>query len=165
MTPKSVVFKVPGARLYYELYGSGPILMMIPGGPADAGVFAAVANLLADRYTVVPYDPRGNSRSLLDGFPEDQRMDQHGDDAAALLAALGSQPANVFGSSGGAQIGLNLAARHPQCVRILVAHEPPCLELLPMLPISALMDGVLGTYRREGVGRAMAKFRGRRHRP
>ena len=29
--------KVPGASLYYELRGSGPVLLFMPGGPADAG--------------------------------------------------------------------------------------------------------------------------------
>jgi len=78
MATKSEILKVPGARLYYEVQGSGPVLLMIPGGPTDAGVFAGLAGFLADRYTVVPYDPRGNSRSVLDGPPEDQRMDVHG---------------------------------------------------------------------------------------
>src|ERR1017187_4380715 len=101
---------VPGARLYYEVQGSGPVLLMIPGGPTDAGIFAGLAGFLADRYTVVPYDPRGNSRSVLDGPPEDQRMDLHGDDAAQLPTSLSGEPAHALGSSGGAQIGLNLAA-------------------------------------------------------
>lgn len=159
MATKSQIVKVAGARLYYELYGSGPVLLMIPGGPTDTGIFAAVAGVLADRYTVVPYDPRGNSRSTLDGTAEDQRMDHHGDDAAAPLAALGSEPAYVFGSSGGAQIGLNLAARHPERVRILIAHEPPCLELLSdAAEQRALTDSVLDTYRKEGMGPAMIKF-------
>lgn len=159
MAMTSQILKVPGARIYYEVYGSGPVLIMIPGGPADAGVFAAVATYLGDRYTVVPYDPRGNSRSVLDGPAQDQLMDLHGDDVAALISALGSEPAYVFGSSGGAQIGLNLAARHPECLRTLVAHEPPCLGLLPdAREQRAFMDSVVETFRREGVGPAMQKF-------
>ena len=123
MTVKSQTLKVPGAQIYYEVYGSGPVLLMIPGGPADAGVFTVLAQCLADRYTCVPYDPRGNSRSLLDGPAKDFHLDLFGDDAAQLLAALGDQPAYVLGSSGGAQIGLNLAARYPERVRTLVADE------------------------------------------
>jgi pimeloyl-ACP methyl ester carboxylesterase len=53
----------PGATLYYEEAGTGPLLLMIPGGPADAGVFASLAAALAARYRIVAYDPRGNSRS------------------------------------------------------------------------------------------------------
>jgi pimeloyl-ACP methyl ester carboxylesterase len=156
---KSGTLKVPGATIYYEVQGSGPLLVMIPGGPADAGVFAGLARCLADRYTVVAYDPRGNSRSTFDGAPEEQQLDVHGDDAARLIEALDPEPAYVLGSSGGGQIGLDLAARHPERVRALVAHEPPCLRVLPD-PKEALagMQAVYDTYRREGVGPAMQKF-------
>ena len=86
---KSSTLKVPGARIYYEVQGAGPVLLIIPGGPQDAGVFADLSRHLADRYTVVAYDPRGNSRSTFDGEPEEQDLDVHGDDAAALIEALG----------------------------------------------------------------------------
>ena len=159
MAAKAGILKVAGARLYYEVAGSGPVLLMIPGGPTDAGIFAGLAGCLADRYTAVPYDPRGNSRSLLDAAPEDQRMDVHGDDAAHLIAALSGEPAYVLGSSGGAQIGLNLAARYPERVRILVAHEPPCVELLADAASQrAFTEDVYNTYRKHGVGPAMLEF-------
>ena len=65
----------------------------------------------------------------------------------------------MFGTSGGAQIGLNLAARYPDRVRALVAHEPPTIMLLDD-PSDALADdkAIHDTYRREGVDAAMAKF-------
>jgi pimeloyl-ACP methyl ester carboxylesterase len=156
---KPALLKVPGARIYYEVRGTGPLLLMIPGGPADAGVFAELSRCLAHRYTTVTYDPRGNSRSTFDGSPQEQELDVHGDDAAQLIEALGKDPVYVFGNSGGAQIGLNLAARHPERVRVLVAHEPPCLLLLadPSAAL-AVSEDVYDTYRRDGVGPAMAKF-------
>ncbi|MFD1935011.1 alpha/beta fold hydrolase [Nonomuraea mangrovi] len=156
---KTETLQVPGAQLYYEVQGSGPVLVMIPGGPTDAGIFAAVTHLLADRYTVVAYDPRGNSRSVPDDPTLDQDMDVHGDDAAALIAALGGEPVYVLGSSGGAQIGLNLTARHPSLVRTLVAHEPPCITLLPDADeVAAGMREVEAAYRREGVPAGMKRF-------
>lgn len=156
---RGAILKVPGAQLYYEVQGAGPVLLMIPGGPADAAIFTGVAGFLAETYTVVRYDPRGNSRSVLDGPPEDQRMDVHGDDAAQLLAALGKEPAQVLGSSGGAQIGLNLAARHPERVRTLIAHEPPCTELLSdAAEKRAFAEGVYDTYRSTGVDAGIQKF-------
>ncbi len=114
---------------------------------------------MADRYTIVAYDPRGNSRSTFDGEPAEQDMDVHGDDAARLIEAAGGGPAFVLGSSGGAQIGLNLAARHPQRVRKLVAHEPPCVLLLPD-PAQARADteAIYDTYKARGVGAAMQAF-------
>jgi pimeloyl-ACP methyl ester carboxylesterase len=156
---KSFRLKLAGATLYYEVQGSGPVLILIPGGPTDAGVFAGLAACLADRYTVAACDPRGNSRSVLDGPREEQRLDLHGDDMARLVEELGDEPACVFGSSGGAQIGLNLAARHPGRVRVLVAHEPPCVKLLPD-PTQTLAGNrsVADAYRSGGVPAAMQKF-------
>jgi pimeloyl-ACP methyl ester carboxylesterase len=151
--------KVPGAQLYYEVQGTGPLLLMIPGGPTDAGTFASLAACLVDRYTVVRYDPRGNSRSVVDGPPQDKDMDQHGDDAAQLLSLFGDGPVFVLGSSGGGQIGLNLAARYPHKVKTLVAHEPPCVRFLADAEEQrAFIDGVYGTYRTAGVGAAMQEF-------
>jgi pimeloyl-ACP methyl ester carboxylesterase len=151
--------KVPGASIYWEKRGHGPLLLIIPGGPQDAGVFSQFAQEFADRYTVVAYDPRGNSRSRFDGAPQPLDVDQQADDAAALIAAVGQGPALVFGTSGGAQIGLNLAARHPGAVKALVAHEPPTVMLLDdpsreLAGIHALQD----TYRRDGVDAAMGEF-------
>jgi pimeloyl-ACP methyl ester carboxylesterase len=126
--------RVPGANLYYEVRGSGPMLLLICGGVYDAAAFAGIAERLADRWTVVTYDRRGNSRSPLDGPREPQRIEVHGDDAHRLLAAVGvdgDERADVFGNSSGAIIGMELAARHPRQVRTLVAHEPPLFELLP----------------------------------
>lgn len=156
----SQTLAVPGGRIYYEQRGEGPLLLIIPGGPQDAGVFAGLAELLADRYTVVAYDPRGNSRSLIEGAWADQDLNVHGDDAALLIEALaGDEPAYVFGTSGGAQIGLNLAARHPQLVKVLVAHEPPTIMLLeePSEALSANAT-IHETYRRDGVEAGMAQF-------
>jgi pimeloyl-ACP methyl ester carboxylesterase len=151
--------KVPGANLYYEVRGSGPVLLLISGGPTDADVYAGLARSLADRYTVVTYDPRGNSRSRVEGQPEDWRADIHADDAARLLEAVGNGPADVFGNSGGALVGLDLAARYPQKVRALVAHEPPAVELLPdAAEHRARLQEIHDTYRSAGVGAAMQKF-------
>ena len=160
---KTATLKVPGASLYYEVTGSGPLLLMIPGAPADAGVFAALAAQLTDRYTVVTYDWRGASRSPLDEPPGDLPgglpMQVQGDDAAHLLAAVDAGPACVLGCSGGALTGLDLAARHPGQVATLVAHEPPAMNLLPDgAGWRAAFQQVSETYRRDGAGPAMQQF-------
>jgi pimeloyl-ACP methyl ester carboxylesterase len=156
---KSATLKVPGATLYYEVQGTGPVLLIIPGGPQDAGVFAELSHHLADRYTVVTYDPRGNSRSTFDGEIRPLVVDEQADDAARLLEALGGGPTYVFGTSGGAQIGLNLAARHPELVKALVAHEPPTIMLLDDPTEAIAADKALfDTYQRDGVDAAMGQF-------
>jgi pimeloyl-ACP methyl ester carboxylesterase len=150
---------VPGARLYYEVSGSGPVLLLIPGGPVDAEGFAPNVALLAEHYTVVRYDPRGISRSQLDGPAADVPVAVHADDAALLLGAVGNEPAYILGSSGGAVIGLALAERHPEVVRTLVAHEPPLLALLPEDDARRTGNQVIyDTFLEEGAGPAMATF-------
>ncbi|WP_405608049.1 alpha/beta fold hydrolase [Streptomyces sp. NBC_01508] len=156
---RTQTLQVPGARLHYEVGGSGPTLLLIPGGPADAGALAALATGLRDRYTVVSYDQRGFSRSALTGPPRAQDVATFADDARRLIAALGDEPAYVFGNSGGALTGLDLAARHPGHVRALVAHEPPAPELLPdRAHWRATFQGVHDTYVSEGAGAAMHQF-------
>jgi pimeloyl-ACP methyl ester carboxylesterase len=150
---------VPGARLHYEVTGSGPVLLLIHGAPADAGVFAPIVDLLAQDYTVVRYDTRGISRSQDDGAPEEIPVAVHADDARRILAHFGDEPVAVFGSSGGAVIGLALAERYPGQVRTLVAHEPPLVNLLTEGdPRRAAVRDLVETYRTEGVGPAMGKF-------
>ncbi|HEY2164645.1 MAG TPA: hypothetical protein VGH04_11665, partial [Gemmatimonadaceae bacterium] len=58
-----------------------------------------------------------------------------------------------------AQIGLALAARHPSRVRVLVAHEPPCVALLPDRDaILRAFDDIYDLYRRDGIQPAMDAF-------
>jgi pimeloyl-ACP methyl ester carboxylesterase len=161
---KTDTLKVPGASLYYELRGSGPLLLLIAGAPADAGTFAGLAGQLADRYTVVAYDWRGAARSPLDGPPDQLPdgglpMQVQSDDADHLLAALADGPTYVLGCSGGALVGLDLVARHPERVAVLVAHEPPAMNLLADgAGWQAAFQSVSDTYRREGVGPGMQRF-------
>ncbi len=97
---------VPGASLYYEVRGSGPVLLMMPGGPADATAFRQIENDLAKRYTVVTYDPRTYSHSVLKEPVEDSQMVQvFADDAHRLLKKVaGDEKSCIFASSGGATI-------------------------------------------------------------
>ncbi|WP_039940026.1 alpha/beta fold hydrolase [Streptomyces himastatinicus] len=157
--PKTGTLKVPGATLHYEVRGTGPVLLLIPGGAGDAAAYDHAAPALADRYTVVSYDPRGLSRSPLDGPPGDQRVDVHSEDAFLLLDAVApdGEPAYVFGCSSGAIVAVDLLARHPERVRLAIAHEPPLVELLPDAETQrAFFAEVRAAYRREGIGAAVA---------
>jgi pimeloyl-ACP methyl ester carboxylesterase len=152
--------KVPGASLYYEVRGSGPVLLTMPGGPADAASFHPLAGYLASNYTVVTYDPRGLSHSRLEGeLQGDRIVEIFADDAHRLLAAVTKEKANVFASSGGAVIALELAARHPEEIKTLVAHEAPAQVLLPdTARRRAEVNDIVETYRSAGIGPTMQKF-------
>jgi pimeloyl-ACP methyl ester carboxylesterase len=64
----------------------------------------------------------------------------------------------VFGSSAGAFIGLDLVARHPAQVRLLIAHEPPVWQLLPDAEQFLISAKILETYRHEGEKVALRQF-------
>jgi pimeloyl-ACP methyl ester carboxylesterase len=122
--------EVPGARLYYEVRGKGPAVVLV-GAPMDAGSFGALADLLADDHTVLTTDPRGINRSTVDDPDQDSTPQMRADDISRLLTHLGAGPATVLGSSGGAVSVLALAQAHPGQVHTVIAHEPPLIELLP----------------------------------
>lgn len=153
--------RVAGATLFYRVAGSGPLLLILPGGDGTADSADTLRAQLVDRYRVVTYDRRGLSQSRLDAPPEGLTLSTHSDDAHRLLAALTNEPACVLGSSIGALIGLDLVARHSEQVRILVAHEPPIWELLPEAErdrATRAQEDAEDTFQREGVVAAFQKF-------
>jgi acetyltransferase/esterase len=159
MTATANTLPVPGASVYYEVRGRGPVLLLIPGGNGDAVPFAPAADALADRYTVVAYDRRGFSRSRLDGPVPERRIQTDSDDAHRLLNHLSGEPAYVFGSSSGAIVALDLVCRHRQQCRTVIAHEPPIATVLPDgAQWLRFFDEVYDTYCRFGVDSAMEKF-------
>ncbi|MDN3026783.1 alpha/beta hydrolase [Streptomyces sp. S.PB5] len=154
----SGTFEVGGAGLYYELRGSGPALLMISGAGGDAGYYTGVAADLADAFTVITYDRRGNSRSTgRTGAPMD--LAQQAADALALIDGLADGRALVFGNSGGAIVGLTLAALHPECLTGLIAHEPPAVNVLPDGdPARDFFADVADRYARGGAPAAGRRF-------
>jgi pimeloyl-ACP methyl ester carboxylesterase len=114
---------------------------------------------LADEYTVLTYDRRGNSRSRLRTDPTKLRVEQQSADARAVLEDNGMSSASVFGSSSGAVIGLDLAARSPRAVELLVAHEPPVVSVLSDAEQwSAFFEELDRIVEEQGVGPALMKF-------
>jgi pimeloyl-ACP methyl ester carboxylesterase len=153
--------RVDGATLFYRVRGSGPLLLILPGGDGDADTADALCDKLSDRYTVVTYDRRGLSRSKIEALGESLSLETHSDDAHRLLASLTNEPAFVFGSSIGALLGLDLVAHHPEQVGLLIAHEPPAFELLPDVERNRairLQEEAEDTFRREGVEAGFKKF-------
>jgi pimeloyl-ACP methyl ester carboxylesterase len=120
---------VPGARLHYELRGSGPLIAIV-GAPMHSAPFGPLADQLAAGYTVLTLDPRGHFGSVLDDPDAESTPELRADDLARLIRHLDAGPATVLGSSGGAVTTLALVQAHPELVRTAVAHEPPLTQLL-----------------------------------
>lgn len=149
---------VPGARLCYDVRGTGPLLLLV-GAPMGGRGFATIAPLLADDYTVVTFDPRGILRSTDENPDQEVTVEQLTDDVHRLLSAIGTEPAYVFGNSGGTTIGLALLTLHSEQVRTLVAHEPPLIDLLPEREqLRAAFDDIHETYVNVGRNEALKKY-------
>lgn len=155
---QTVTVKVDGAELYCEVRGQGPALLMISGAGGDAGYYGLVGDLLSDAFTVISYDRRANSRSTgRQDVP--MAVPQQADDARAVIDALAGGKALVFGNSGGAIIGLALAAHHPEALAALIAHEPPVVAVLPQEdPFRHLFDDILAVVRQHGLEVATQQF-------
>jgi pimeloyl-ACP methyl ester carboxylesterase len=125
---KDASLRVNGATLFYRVRGSGPLLLILPGGDGDADTADALRSQLIDRFTFLTYDRRGMSRSKIDAPDESLTIATHSDDAHRLIATLTKEPAFVFGSSIGALIGLDLVVHYPEQIAIFVAHEPPAFR-------------------------------------
>lgn len=151
--------QVPGATLHYNVRGSGPALLCIPGGPADGNAFTRFATELAPNHTVITYDPRGLSSSAIEGTPGEDLIGQLADDAHRLINAVTSEPAHVFASSGGSMVAMELLQRHPGQIRGLIMHEPPMTSLLPDQEAEARRTAAMDeAYRTGGAFAAIAVF-------
>ncbi|WP_353941869.1 alpha/beta hydrolase [Streptomyces sp. HUAS MG91] len=152
---------VEGAKLYYEVRGRGPLLLIAQSGEGDAGRSVDLVGRLTDRYTVVTYDRRGLSRSERAAPDGGVRLTQHADDVHRLLAELTDRPALMLGCSMGASIGLHLALRHPEQLATLVAHEPVSPALLPADSRPAHVRELLALqrlYRERGLSAAFPEM-------
>jgi transposase-like protein len=152
--PTSHLLDVPGARLYYEIQGSGPALMLI-GHPMGSSGFAAIAPLLAEDYTVVTYDPRGFDRSTIDDRDQDAEPDLLSADVRRVLEAVGDGPAHhgraLPGVTSGTSPPDRRAAQRMTTPRGRVA-RPPCMTPL----------GFRVRWPQDGAGRTLELMAGRK---
>jgi pimeloyl-ACP methyl ester carboxylesterase len=121
---------VNGLRMYYEVHGRGPPLLLLHGGTATVATSWGnhIPYFARSRRVIAPEQiGHGHTRDA-EGPYTYARM---ADDTAALLQQLGVDRADVYGMSDGGVVGLYLAARHPGRVRKLVvagaafAHRDP----------------------------------------
>lgn len=151
------------ARLVYDIDGPLPPsdgrkpLVMI-GQPMASSGFATLQGLLPDR-TTVRYDPRGLGRSERSDGTDSQDPATQAADVHAVIEAVGGGPVDLFASSGGAITALALVATYPDDVAVLVAHEPPLINVLPDAAAAhRALQAVQDTYTAKGFGHGMAAF-------
>lgn len=121
---------VNGLRIYYEVHGTAnanatdaarpPLVLLHGGGDTIATSFGRILPALAAGRQVIAYEQQGYGRTA-DIAERPFSFEQSADDLAALLEHLQIARADLLGFSNGGTIALQLAIRHPQRVRRIVA--------------------------------------------
>ncbi len=112
---------VNGVELYYELHGLAekPVLVLNNGilmNAASSWMFQT--ETLTRHYRLLQYDCRGQGQSE---HPQaTYSMEQHADDLAALLSALGIESAHISGISYGGEVAQAFVLKYPERVKSLI---------------------------------------------
>lgn len=109
-----------GTRLYYEVAGSGPPVVLLHGGWLDLRQWDDQFEALAREHQVIRYDARGYGRSPLGIVAY-----SHSADLAVLLRELAVQRPHLVALSNGASIAVEFAIASPASVRSLVIGAAP----------------------------------------
>ena len=103
--------------IYHQVDGSGPPLLLLNGIAMTAASWQPVAGPLAERFTVIRCDLRGQLMSP--GEPPAD-VGAHVGDVIELLDHLGLDSVHVLATSFGGAVGALLAGRSPARVRSLL---------------------------------------------
>jgi pimeloyl-ACP methyl ester carboxylesterase len=112
-------FEHDGVKLYFEVYGQGPPLLVIHGNGASIWSMKHQIEYFSRHYRVIAMDSRDHGRSADTTAP--LTFEAMADDLAALLDHLNASPALVLGWSDGGIEALLLGLRHPRKVLRIVA--------------------------------------------
>ncbi|MBL4620477.1 MAG: alpha/beta fold hydrolase [Marinicaulis sp.] len=111
-------------KLYYETEGSGPVVMLVAGGPGSGHAsFHPWFSRLADDHTVIYFDNIGRGRSdrLVDNSM--YTVERDAEDIEALRKALGIEQFALIGHSYGGMPALAYAAKYSNRLTRLVLSD------------------------------------------
>ena len=112
-------------NLAYQVMGNGPVdIIMVPGFVShiefrhELPGYTAFMRRLASFARVVAFDKRG--QGLSDRVSDAPSLEQRMDDVGAIMDAIGSQRATLFGHSEGCAMSALFAATYPERVSRLI---------------------------------------------
>lgn len=108
-----------GMQMYYEVSGAGDPLVVLHGAYMNIPSMGAIIPKLAETHKVYALEFQGHGRTT--DLDRPITYENLADDVAAFMDAVRLTKADVFGYSMGAEVGLQLAIRHPAKVTKLVA--------------------------------------------
>ncbi len=107
---------VNGARLYYEVAGSGEPVVLLHGFAIDCRMWDGQWDEFAKRHQVIRYDMRGFGKS---DTPNGQSY-SHAGDLKAVLDHLGVSGASIVGLSMGGEAAVTFGITYPEETTALV---------------------------------------------
>jgi 3-oxoadipate enol-lactonase len=121
--PHSGTVHTNGQKLYYEIHGDGPPLVLVMGIGYDSSLWTLQqVPALSTRFQVVLFDNRDAGRSSRADHP--YAIADMADDLAGLLDTLDIPRAHLLGLSMGSMIGIEFALRHADRLDRLVLAGP-----------------------------------------
>jgi len=110
--------EVNGIRLYYEVHGEGPPLVLLHVGLGAIEMFGWNIPALAVKRQVIAVDLQGHGRTA--DIDRPFSVEYMADDIAALVRHLDLDRVDIVGYSLGGGVALQVAIRHPELVGKLV---------------------------------------------
>jgi pimeloyl-ACP methyl ester carboxylesterase len=114
-----------GYRISYDVAGSGPVIILIPGGTMSAGDWrdAGYVDQLATSHRVVSVDPLGLGLSDKPHDPGEYRLPDVAADIISAMDAAGVDRAVMWGYSYGASVAGAVAVHYPERVSGVIFHD------------------------------------------
>jgi haloacetate dehalogenase len=118
--------QIDGTEIAFVIAGSGPPALLLHGFPQNKAMWARVAPLLTDRWTVVCADLRGYGDSAKPKCAPDRSnyaFRTMAADQVGLMRHLGFQRFHVVGHDRGGRIGHRMALDHSDAIRTLTVMD------------------------------------------
>lgn len=113
-------------RLYYEVAGAGPWVMLCHALGTDSSIWSTLVTVLRQSFTVVSFDLRGHGRSPAPR-DEDYSFAAMAGDARALLNHLGCGQVTLIGLSVGGEVAQVFATQYPELTDNVILCSTACV--------------------------------------
>ncbi|NOG44292.1 MAG: alpha/beta fold hydrolase [Calditrichaeota bacterium] len=114
-----------GIQTFYRKIGSGPILVVVHGGPGlDHSYMLPHWEILSKKFTLIFYDQRGTGKTSSKVDSSLISMNQFVEDLEALRTGLNLSKINLIGHSWGGLLAMNYALRYSENInKIILANS------------------------------------------
>ena len=145
--PVGKYVSINGMKMYYEVSGKGDPLIVLHGAYMNIPSMGKIIPRLSENHKVYALEFQGHGRTS--DIDRPVTYPNFADDVAAFLDAVGLGKADVFGYSVGAEVGLQLAIRHPGKVNKLVAAsvaynlegwQPEFKAVIPQMTVEMMVN-------------------------